>query len=64
MTTQAVAQRALDSIEKRILELDESVQDKVRNYAEAIGMFAADNGSIGTMALNLAAARRAVEVLP
>lgn len=64
MTTKAIAQRALDSIENRIQVLPEGVQQRVRNYAEAICMFAEDHGSIGVMAINLAAARKAVEVLP
>lgn len=64
MSTQEVAQKSLDSIERRILELDPDVQHRVRTNAQAICMFVGNHGNVGVIALNLAAARTAVEVLP
>lgn len=63
MSTHKIAQAALDSIERRILQLDPEVQAKVRTNATAICMFVEDCGNVGVIALNLATARTAVEVL-
>lgn len=57
------AQACLHRVQRRIEELPTESQDRAKNLAEAITLFAKSQGAIGHVALNLATARMAAEVL-